>query len=136
LHGVIDTVATFENIIKIYYEQKKEVESNFKEWDITYFGHFSHWYEYGTILYPTFIVKKLPKDIDSLLKLNHEIWKLCIKIALKNGGTVNEHHGIGLRLGRYLKDMYGDGFKMLQDIKNAIDPYNIMNPGKMGFERR
>jgi len=136
LHGVIDTVATFENIIKIYYEQKKEVESNFKEWDITYFGHFSHWYEYGAILYPTFIVKKLPKDIDGLLKLNHEIWKLCIKIALKNGGTVNEHHGIGLRLGRYLKDMYGDGFKMLQDIKNAIDPYNIMNPGKMGFERR
>lgn len=136
LHGVFDTIATFENILKIYYEQKKEIESNFKEWDITYFGHFSHWYEYGAILYPTFIVKKLPKNIDDLLKLNHEIWKLGEKIALKNGGAVNEHHGIGLRLGRYLKDMYGDGFKMLQDIKNAIDPYNIMNPGKMGFERR
>jgi alkyldihydroxyacetonephosphate synthase len=135
LHGVIDTAATFENILKIYYKQKSAIENEFKEWEITYFGHFSHWYEYGTILYPTFIVNKPPKKIDDLLRLNHRIWNTGVKIALQNGGTVNEHHGIGFRLGRFMKDSYGTGFCVLQNIKKALDPYNIMNPGKMGFER-
>ena len=27
----------------------------------------------------------------------------------------------------------GPAFGVLQDIKTAIDPLNIMNPGKMGF---
>lgn len=135
LHGVCDTVANFENILKIYYKQKSAFEDEFKEWGITYFGHFSHWYESGAILYPCFTVNKLPEKIDELLRLNHRLWSTGVKIALQNGGTVNEHHGIGFRLGRFMKDSYGEGFCVLQNIKKALDPNNLMNPGKMGFER-
>jgi alkyldihydroxyacetonephosphate synthase len=99
-------------------------------------GHFSHWYDYGTILYPTFIVRKPPADADDLLRLNHRIWNAGVQVALANGGTVNEHHGVGLRLGRFMKENYGPGFVTLQRIKKALDPNNIMNPGKMGFEGR
>ena len=47
---------------------------------------------------------------------------------------VGKHHGVGLRLGRFMKENYGTGFVTLQRIKKALDPNNIMNPGKMGFE--
>jgi alkyldihydroxyacetonephosphate synthase len=136
VHGVFDTCATYENILKIFYEQKKAVEEGFQEWETTYMGHFSHWYDYGTILYPTFIMHKPPEDLNELLRVNHHIWSVGTKIAIRNGGTVNEHHGIGLRLGRFMKENYGPGFVILQRIKNALDPNNIMNPGKMGFEGR
>ena len=136
IHGVFDTCASFDNILKIFYAQKKAVEEGFKEWDVAYMGHFSHWYDYGTILYPTFIVRKPPADADDLLRLNHRIWNAGLKAALENGGTVNEHHGVGLRLGRFMKENYGTGFVTLQRIKKALDPNNIMNPGKMGFEGR
>jgi alkyldihydroxyacetonephosphate synthase len=136
VHGVFDTCASFDNILKIFYGQKKAVEEGFKEWEVTYMGHFSHWYDYGTILYPTFIVHKPPADADDLLRLNHRIWNAGLQVALANGGTVNEHHGVGLRLGRFMKENYGPGFVTLQRIKKALDPNNIMNPGKMGFEGR
>jgi alkyldihydroxyacetonephosphate synthase len=136
IHGVFDTCATFENILKIFYEQKKAIEEGFRQWEVTYMGHFSHWYDYGTILYPTFIVRKPPSDIDELLHLNHRIWSTGVEIAIRNGGTVNEHHGVGLRLGRFMKENYGPGFVTLQRIKKALDPNNILNPGKMGFEGR
>jgi alkyldihydroxyacetonephosphate synthase len=136
MHGVFDTCATFENILKIFYAQKKAIEEGFKEWETTYMGHFSHWYDYGTILYPTFIVHKPPKDVEQLLRLNHRLWNVGVEIAIRNGGTVNEHHGIGLRLGRFMKENYGEGFVVLQRIKRALDPNNIMNPGKMGFDGR
>ena len=46
---------------------------------------------------------------------------------------MNEHHGIGLRLGRFVKDAYGEGYELAQTIKHAVDPNNIMNPGKLGL---
>jgi len=136
IHGVIDSCSTFENILKIYYSQKTAIEDGFKKWDITYIAHFSHWYEYGVAIYPTFIVKKLPKQADEMLRLYHKIWNIGVKIAVNNGGTVNEHHGIGLKLGRFMLDSYYPGFSVFKKIKKALDPNNIMNPGKMGLEGR
>jgi len=136
LHGVIDTVATFENTEKIFYEMKEAIESGFKDWEVSFFGHFSHWYDWGMILYPTFIVKNPPEKAEDVLRLFHRIHNVGVRIALKNHGVVNEHHGIGLKLGRFMKEQYGIGFKVLQSIKKSLDPNNIMNPGKMGFEER
>ena len=46
---------------------------------------------------------------------------------------INEHHGVGLKLGRYVKDLYGTAMPVLEGIKAKLDPNGIMNPGKMGF---
>jgi len=53
--------------------------------------------------------------------------------AMQHGGLLNEHHGIGLKLGRLMRELYGPAYGVLKDIKRAVDPHNIMNPGKMGF---
>jgi alkyldihydroxyacetonephosphate synthase len=46
---------------------------------------------------------------------------------------INEHHGVGLKLSRYMRLQYGAAWPLLQSIKAAIDPGGIMNPGKVGF---
>jgi len=56
-----------------------------------------------------------------------------LRAAMQHGVLLNEHHGIGLKLGRLIRELYGPAYDVLEGIKLAIDPLNIMNPGKMGF---
>lgn len=129
--GTLDTVATFSNIEKVYWAMKNTVRDNFPQ--ATFIGHFSHWYEWGCMLYARFIIDNPPQDPNEAIALYNKIWDMAIRAAIKEGGVINEHHGVGLKLGRMMKDLYGPAYKVLQDIKKVIDPNNIMNPGKMGF---
>jgi alkyldihydroxyacetonephosphate synthase len=47
--------------------------------------------------------------------------------------VLNEHQGIGWKLGRLMPEMLGPAWPTLEAIKAAIDPQHIMNPGKLGF---
>ena len=65
--------------------------------------------------------------------LYNAVWDKAIRAAIANGGVINEHHGVGLKLGRYVKDLYGTAMPVLEGIKKHLDPNGIMNPGKLGF---
>lgn len=54
-------------------------------------------------------------------------------IVLGLGGTLSAEHGIGVIRGSYMSRSYGKGYEVMKAIKRAIDPCNIMNPGKMGM---
>ncbi|MDY0169145.1 MAG: FAD-binding oxidoreductase [Thermoguttaceae bacterium] len=129
--GTLDTVATFANIENVYWAMKRAVEENFPM--ARYIGHFSHWYEWGCMLYARFIVEEPPQDPHEAAQLYNRIWDMCLRAAIDNGGVLNEHHGIGLKLGRLMKELYGPAFRVLEDIKAVLDPNNILNPGKMGL---
>jgi len=66
------------------------------------------------------------------LKLHNEIWNAGVRVALANGGVLNDHHGIGLKLSRLMKEQYGR-LCSLEGIKKALDPNYIMNPFKLGL---
>ena len=52
--------------------------------------------------------------------------------ALALGGTCTGEHGVGLHKMGFLRDEAGDGaMAMMRTIKHALDPDNIMNPGKV-----
>ncbi len=52
--------------------------------------------------------------------------------ALRLGGTSTGEHGIGLHKMDFLRDEAGEGaIDMMRTIKRALDPHNIMNPGKI-----
>lgn len=134
LTAVADTVASYEDIENIYWKMKEAVEVGFSEYGAVFHAHFSHWYDWGSSFYPTFLVKNVPEDKTEAIKLFNDILTACVRASIENGGVVNEHHGVGIKGGRYMKEIYSeDSFKMIRNIKSAIDPNRLMNPEKLGL---
>lgn len=51
--------------------------------------------------------------------------------ALKLGGTITGEHGVGMGKLDYMSQEHGDGWDVMAGIKRALDPLNILNPGKV-----
>ncbi|WP_047472322.1 FAD-binding oxidoreductase [Delftia sp. ZNC0008] len=61
-------------------------------------------------------------------QLNHQL--VSRSIAL--GGTCTGEHGVGIHKMNFLREEAGDGaVQMMRSIKQALDPKNILNPGKI-----
>jgi D-lactate dehydrogenase (cytochrome) len=61
-------------------------------------------------------------------QLNHSL----VHRTLKLGGTCSGEHGIGLHKQDFLRAESGEGaIDVMRMIKHALDPHNIMNPGKI-----
>lgn len=133
MYGTIETVCRFDDIERLYYAKKSAIEDGFAEWDTRYIAHFSHWFPWGVMVYDRFIIDEPPQDPHEALQLHNRIWTIAARTSLANGGMLNEHHGIGIKLGRHMREQYGDAWPALDRIKHALDPNGIMNPGKMGF---
>jgi alkyldihydroxyacetonephosphate synthase len=136
MFGTIETTATYDRIYDIYLAKKQVIEEEFKDFGVNYIAHFSHWFAWGVMVYDRFIIPKPPQDPHEALQLHTEIWGKAARTSLKYGGTLNDHHGIGFKLGWLMPEQYGSAWPVLQGIKNSIDPLGIMNPGKLGFMHR
>ena len=53
--------------------------------------------------------------------------------ALESGGTASGEHGVGLGKLKYLRREHGNGIEVMGALKLALDPHEIMNPGKLGM---
>ncbi len=70
----------------------------------------------------------LPEERETAERLNHQL----VQRAIAAGGTCTGEHGIGLHKQGFLVDEAGAGaVAMMRQIKQALDPHNIMNPGKI-----
>ena len=58
------------------------------------------------------------------------VYGRMIDRALAAGGTCTGEHGIGSGKRDYLAREHGEGVDVMRQIKLALDPLNIMNPGK------
>ena len=56
-----------------------------------------------------------------------------LELAHGMGGSMEYCHGVGLKLQRLMERELGGGMPPLRAIKEAMDPGNIMNPGKLGL---
>lgn len=54
-----------------------------------------------------------------------------IERALAMGGTCSGEHGVGTGKMKYLDAEHGEALSIMRAVKQAIDPENRMNPGKM-----
>jgi alkyldihydroxyacetonephosphate synthase len=134
LYGTVETVSTFDHIEEIYHAKKAAIEGTYGHLGVEYIGHFSHWFPWGASLYDRFLLKEAPPAPEDAETLHNQIWDTAVTTSLAHGGMINEHHGVGLKLSRFMRAQYGDAWPLLESIKDAIDPHHIMNPGKVGFE--
>jgi len=134
MFGTMDTVATYANVEKIYLAMKKAIYDKYGD-KVRYISHSSHWYEWGCMNYTRFIVDppNVPQDPEEARRLHNEIWNIGVRAAMANGGVINDHHGIGLKLSRLMKEQYGPAMQVMEALKNQLDPNGIMNPYKLGL---
>ncbi len=72
---------------------------------------------------------------------NKAEWEIVRKVAddfidltLRLNGTLTAEHGIGMAKSPYIHLELGESHHVMREIKGALDPNNILNPGKMGFD--
>ena len=75
----------------------------------------------------------VPSDPDEAIRLHNQIWNAGVRAAMENGGVINDHHGIGLKLSRLIKEQYGPAMQVMESLKKGLDPNGIMNPYKLGL---
>jgi len=69
-----------------------------------------------------------PQERVTAEDLNHKL----VARTLRMGGTCSGEHGVGLHKMGFLLDETGAGaVEVMRSIKRALDPKNIMNPGKI-----
>ena len=56
-----------------------------------------------------------------------------LRLAQDMGGTMEYCHGTGIKLAHLLAREWGVGLEVVRAMKLALDPANIMNPGKLGL---
>lgn len=91
--------------------------------------HFSHAYPQGTSLY--LILFGQAADDRAAEKAMLHIWEAAMEVALRNGAAISHHHGIGYVRRKYIAPYLGNGYELIQQLKETIDPNGIMNPGKL-----
>ncbi len=70
-----------------------------------------------------------PNDAEERARADNVAAKIA-RIAIEMGGTCTGEHGIGIHKLDALKVEHGEAVDVMRTIKKALDPNNIMNPGK------
>ncbi len=68
------------------------------------------------------------------LEIGHAAIEEIFRITVELGGTLSGEHGIGLSKAPFMKLAFSDAeIELFRRIKEAFDPNDILNPGKMGL---
>jgi D-lactate dehydrogenase (cytochrome) len=54
-----------------------------------------------------------------------------VERALRFGGTCTGEHGVGLGKQHFMAAEHGEAVDVMRTIKAALDPQDLMNPGKL-----
>jgi glycolate oxidase len=80
-------------------------------------------------LHPTFLTDERNKEEMHRVE---EAFKEIFDEAIRLGGTITGEHGIGMAKKSFLPKFAGDAqMRVMRELRRALDPNGILNPGKM-----
>ena len=88
-------------------------------------SHLSHAYVDGACLYFTMAGRGDGWYVTA--------WDAAAGAVLAAGAALSHHHGVGLAKARFLAEALGPAHGVLVDLKRALDPAGVLNPGKLGL---
>ena len=71
-----------------------------------------------------------PNDPDDMKKAEGVNERMVMR-ALAMGGTCTGEHGVGSSKMKFLQAEHGESVSVMRQVKLALDPQNLMNPGKI-----
>ncbi len=128
---VSETSTVWSNIIPLYREtmevlRARILESGVRPWTGC---HISHTYQSGASVYFTFGFKQQSgHEMEQYLRVK----RAAQQAFIDHGATLSHHHAVGTEHLPWLAaDISPLGVQAIRAIKNALDPANIMNPGRL-----
>src|SRR5262249_25493337 len=80
-------------------------------------------------LHPTFLTDE--RDKEEMHRVE-AAFKEIFDEAIRLGGTITGEHGIGLAKKSFLPKFAGDAqMRVMRELRRVLDPYGILNPGKL-----
>jgi D-lactate dehydrogenase (cytochrome) len=71
-----------------------------------------------------------PNDVAELERVKAASDRM-VALALSMGGTATGEHGVGVGKKAFMAREHGDAWQVMGLLKQALDPQNLMNPGKL-----
>jgi len=92
-------------------------------------GHSSHSYQTGANMYFVYDYKINCEPREEIEKYHIPINAIIVQEALRFGGSMVHHHGIGKYRTQWTAEEHGSAYYILAKLKEAFDPAGIMNKG-------
>lgn len=129
---IVDTIeisAMWSDIANIYEQATKRLREEVPEL-LAISGHASHAYMQGTNIY--FVLATKPfNDATEIDRVYWSIWNIVMEVTLANNGSICHHHGIGKLRAQWMPEELGSSYALLETLKRALDPNDIMNKGTL-----
>ncbi|ELN2739310.1 FAD-binding oxidoreductase [Pluralibacter gergoviae] len=93
-------------------------------------AHQSHAYVDGACLYFSL---RGDVEVSARAAWYRAAWDAANAVLLRHNASLSHHHGVGLLRSPYMRESLGEALTVLADIKRALDPHGILNPGKLGL---
>jgi alkyldihydroxyacetonephosphate synthase len=134
-HGVLvdtlETATTWENLERLHQQLADAIRRATERTGARalVMTHVSHCYRDGASLYVTFLARMARgKAIEQW----ETIKRAATECIVANGGALSHHHGVGYEHAAWLTREHGAlGVDLLLAMKRALDPDDVMNPGKL-----
>ena len=121
----------WSRVVELYESVMSRVRLDFPHADdLTMLGaHSSHSYQTGTNLYFVYDYDIRCEPRAEITEYHEPLNAIVVEEALRFGGSMVHHHGIGKYRTPWTAQEHGSGLALLERMKVALDPNGIMNPG-------
>ena len=124
----LETAITWDRYLPLHAAVRDALRDALGERSVV-MAHLSHSYTDGGSIYYTFLA---PQEAGAEVEQWDRVKAAATDAIVRSGGALSHHHGIGVEHRRWMEGYLGDqGARWLAAVKGALDPGDILNPGKL-----